>query len=594
MTNEHPFQVLFETLGRIPTASADVVNRRAFKVLSEILTVPVERAGRCILLRAPRAGHGKTHLLSRIQHKLGGSHEFVPLQSAFGCRIDAVSVTDDTLRRLVRPLPASGGLTVLDLLTRRLFSAALQPLVMSGEVPCQDREGAITGLRMRPIETFDFHHPNAVTARWASENFEVLGQRLSIELAQRCNLPVSGIAFWVNALFHFASSPLESSSRVRVLAEEVHNGSGVEMERLESLLALVSLLMRVVLIADDLEGFSTDETAALRLAAFLGTLRHSVERIDVILSLNQDIWENAFMPRLSGGLVDRLSEVIVDLDPLTEVEMEALLDSRVPGIGRRILERIEFNGSGIHARGLIQAAGLAWVKATAMDSVAPSVVAAVAQQVEIPPVSSFILSEPVLKVEAENPIEVDPVTDVPVSNFSSKETLVETNENSEDEVVDVTKSIQPTESFGDIDETLYVEPVTQLSTFTDEQPFAVGTSDDSPTHELPTDAPAFAEPHKPILTEASDAPQADSSSPTNIKEPAAEVVVVIDEQKIPVLSPIALDHATESSTIETYSLPDVNPQPSDAEESEPAVTADADRVDDLLRQFRERYGRGSL
>ena len=134
----------------------------------------------------------------------------------------------------------------------------------------------------------------------------------------------------------------------------------------------------------------------------------------------------------------------------------------------------------------------------------------------------------------------------------------------------------------------------QLSTFTDEQPFAVGTSDDSPTHELPTDAPAFAEPHKPILTEASDAPQADSSSPTNIKEPAAEVVVVIDEQKIPVLSPIALDHATESSTIETYSLPDVNPQPSDAEESEPAVTADADRVDDLLRQFRERYGRGSL
>jgi len=591
MTNEHPFQVLFETLGRIPTASADVVNRRAFKVLSEILTVQVERAGRCILLRAPRAGHGKTHLLSRIQHKLGGSHEFVPLQSAFGCRIDAVSVTDDTLRRLVRPLPASGGLTVLDLLTRRLFSAALQPLVMSGEVPCQDREGAITGLRMRPIETFDFHHPNAVTARWASENFEVLGQRLSIELAQRCNLPVSGIAFWVDALFQFASSPLESSSRVRVLAEEMHNASGVEMERLESLLALVSILMRVVLIADDLEGFSTDETAALRLAAFLGTLRHSVERIDVILSLNQDIWENAFMPRLSGGLVDRLSEVIVDLDPLTEVEMEALLDSRVPGIGRRILERIEFNGSGIHARGLIQAAGLAWVKATAMDSVAPS---AVAQQVVVPPVSSIILSEPVLRVEAENPIEVDSVVDVPISNFSLKEILVETNGNSEDEVVDVTTAIQPTESFGDIAATLDIKPVIQLSTFTDEQPYAVGTSGDSPAHELPTDAPAFAEPHKPILVEANDASQADSFSPTSIEEPAAEVGVAIEEQKIPVLSPIALDQATESSTIETYTPPDVDPQPSDAEESEPAVTADADRVDDLLRQFRERYGRGSL
>jgi len=199
-----------------------------------------------------------------------------------------------------------------------------------------------------------------------------------------------------------------------------------------------------------------------------------------------------------------------------------------------------------------------------------------------------------VKVEVVNPIEVDSVVDVPVSNFSSKETLVETNENSEDEVVDVTKSIQPTESFCDIAEILNVKPVTQLSTFTDEQPFAVGTSDDSPTHELPTDAPAFAGLHKPILTEAGDAPQADSSSPTNIKEPAADVVVVIDEQKIPVLSPIALDQATEASTIESYSPPDVNPQTSDAEESEPAVSADADRVDDLLRQFRERYGRGSL
>ena len=87
------------------------------------------------------------------------------------------------------------------------------------------------------------------------------------------------------------------------------------MERLEALLGLLTLLMRVVLVADDLEGFSTDETAALRLAAFLGSLRQSVERLDVILSLNQDIWQSAFVPRLSGGLADRLSEVVVELEP---------------------------------------------------------------------------------------------------------------------------------------------------------------------------------------------------------------------------------------------------------------------------------------
>jgi hypothetical protein len=333
--------------------------------------VATEKPGRCILLRAPRAGHGKTHLLSRIQHHLGASHEFIPLHAAFGCQIDAASVIDDAVRRLLRPLPASGGLCVLDLVTRRLFSAALQPLVSSGEVPCQDREAALNALRTRPVETFDFHHPNAVTAHWARENFEILGQRLSVELAQRCDLPVREVAFWVDALFRFAATPAENPGRLRSLSDAIHYGKpgeAVLMERLEALLGMLTQLMRVVLVADELEGFSTDESAALRLAAFLGSLRQSVERLDVILSLNQDIWENAFLPRLSGGLADRLSEVVVELEPLTEAEMVELLESRVPGLGPQVFSRIDQKQAGEHARGLIRAAGLAWLSATATDS----------------------------------------------------------------------------------------------------------------------------------------------------------------------------------------------------------------------------------
>lgn len=428
MANEHPFQTLFETLGRVPAAHAESVNRQAYEILSDILSVPVEKTGRCILFRAPRAGHGKTHLLSRIQHQLGSAYEFIPLHAAFGCRIDAATVTDDTLRRLVRQLPASGGLTILDLVTRRLFASSLQPLVGSGEVPCQDREGALTALRTRPIETFDFHHPNAVTAHWARENFEVLGQRLSHELAERGGLPVREVAFWVESLFRFASAPLENSNRVRLLIEGVHAGTGAEMERLEALLGLLTLLVRVVLVADDLEGFSTDETAALRLASFLGTLRQSVERVDVILSLNQDIWQSAFVPRLSGGLADRLSEVVVELEPLNEKEMAALLDSRVPGLGNRVLERIDVGAAGTHARGLIRAAGMAWLKATAMDST-PPVAAALATSAEQPvveqsiPVLAPVVAEPPVKIETPEPEPApapspEPVAESPASTFT--------------------------------------------------------------------------------------------------------------------------------------------------------------------------------
>lgn len=367
MPKEHPFQLLFETFGRVPAAHAESVNRDAYHILLEILAVPLDKSGRCILLRAPRAGHGKTHLLSLVQHQLGASHEFIPLRAAIGSRIDATTVIDDTLRRLLRQLPAAGGLCVLDLVTRRLFSAALQPLVNSGEVPSQDREGALTALRTQPVETFDFHHPNAITAHWARENFEMLGQRLSQELAQRCELPVREIAFWVHALFRFASAPLENPERVTALAECVHRGAYATNECLEALLGLLTLQTRVVLVADDLEGFSADESAALRLAAFLGSLRQSVDCLDVILSLNQDIWEGAFAPRLSGGLIDRLSEVVVELEPLKESEMVALLDSRVPGLGRTVLEHIDLTAAGTHARGIIRASAMAWLKVTAMD-----------------------------------------------------------------------------------------------------------------------------------------------------------------------------------------------------------------------------------
>ena len=370
MATEHPFQTLFESLGHLPQAHAEAVNRHAYEILHDILAVPVEKPGRCILLRAPRAGHGKTHLLSRIQHHLGASHEFIPLRAAFGCQIDATTVIDDALRHLLQPLPAATGLCLLDLVVRRLFALALQPLVGTGEVPCQDPEVALDGLRTRPVEIFDFHHPGAVTAQWARDNFAVIGPRFSVELARRCGLPLREVEFWVTSWFNFVVTPPANCLRHRVLAEAVHAGNpgpGVLMERLEAMLGMLSLLLRVVLVADNLDGFAADETAALKLAAFIGSLRQSVERLDVILSLNQDIWQSAFVPRLSGGLADRLSEVVVELKPLTEDEMIALLESRVPGLGPQVLARVDRAAAGTHARGLIRAAAVAWLRASATD-----------------------------------------------------------------------------------------------------------------------------------------------------------------------------------------------------------------------------------
>ncbi len=393
---DHPFQRWFESLGQIPQAHAELVNRDACNELMRALYGPVEKPGRCILLRAPRAGHGKSHLLTRVQHGLSNSHEFIPIQAGYHCRVDASSLLDDTIRRLSRPLPAAGGLCVLDLIVRRIFAYSLQPLVASGEVPCQDRESALAALRTRPIETFDFHHPNAVTAHWAAENFYALSQRLSHEIAARCHMPLGMVAFWVSALFQFANTSLADSSRFDDLTKNIHaakSGDASEMDRVQALLSMTCLVTRVVLVADDVEAFSTDENAAMRFAAFLGSLRQAVPQLEVILSVNQDIWESAFLPRLSGGLADRLSEIVIELKPLSEEEIIALLESRAPGLGAVVLPHIDLKQSGTHARGLLQAAGVAW--ALARSQLHAPVQAEVEPEPEAPPVFLEETSQPV-------------------------------------------------------------------------------------------------------------------------------------------------------------------------------------------------------
>lgn len=598
MASDHPFQMLFETLGRLPIAHAESVNRQAYEILYDILSVPVEKPGRCILLRAPRAGHGKTHLLSRIQHHLGSSHEFIPLHAAFGCQIDAATVIDDSLRRLLRPLPASGGLCVLDLVTRRLFASALQPLVGSGEVPCQDREGALTALRTRPIETFDFHHPNAVTAHWARENFEVLGQRLSVELSQRCGLPAREVAFWVDALFRFAATPVENPIRLRVLAEVVHAGNpndGVLMERLEALLGMLTLLMRVVLVADDLEGFSTDESAALRLAAFLGELRQSVERLDVVLSLNQDIWQNAFVPRLSGGLADRLSEVVVELNPLTEEEMVALLESRVPGLGARVLSKVDRDSAGTHARGLIRAAGVAWLRASAMDSQQVPAVP-LPEPPSLPEAPPLMIAEPAV-VPAASP-EFPAVLAAPEPEV----TVVEPPPMSIPVEIPPAKEAAPPvpEPERTPDPTLAIAFLAASA-----KPSDVSESWPAPDFEA---APETSVP--PAAAEFADIParvfspvqESSYGSPAAAFEPAPEVEAFVVAPKPEFTAavveepvPAGIEAAPEPHSA-FQPVPEISSAPAFqavAEPEKPSVP-DTDRVDDLLRQFRERYGRGSM
>jgi hypothetical protein len=352
MVEQLTIQPLFDAFGHAAAPHAAGVNAAATARLERLLKSPVEAPGRGILLRAPRAGFGKTHLISFVQQRLGTTHEFLPLHPHDGLKIDAAGAIEAALRRLTRTLPAGGGLTALDLQARRLFSIALQPLVSSGEVPCQDREAALSALRQRPVETFDFHHSQAVTAHWTKENFEVLGPRLALELSRRTGTSLNESSFWLASLFRFAVATPEHPGRTGMIIQSAISDAGVE--RYAAFLALLALIGRVVVVADDLEGMHAEPAAALRFASFLAAIRQDAPRADVLVSINDDIWESAFAKALSGGLQDRIGELEIRLEPLDEAALAALLEARAPGRGASLMPQLGLSGGDFYARRVLR------------------------------------------------------------------------------------------------------------------------------------------------------------------------------------------------------------------------------------------------
>ena len=143
MSVPDPFSRRFEVFGRDPQDLVISINQPARDLLKAYLREGSQGEGRVILLQAPRAGYGKTTLLQSIATDLGESHRFVRIQLTNGRTTDAAHVLEYVLQSLCEVVSESATLTKLDLLAREVLALGLEPLVASGEVPCQDRESAL-------------------------------------------------------------------------------------------------------------------------------------------------------------------------------------------------------------------------------------------------------------------------------------------------------------------------------------------------------------------------------------------------------------------------------------------------------------------
>ncbi|MDB4369613.1 hypothetical protein N9Z19_02200, partial [Akkermansiaceae bacterium] len=255
----NPFGSTFESFGVPRGPLVEAVHQDQFKTLSGLLD---SGEGQLISLRAPRAGFGKTMLLSRLRQARQAQALFVPVHLSDGRRVEGEFILEEILTQMSEVLPAGGGLTRLDLHTRKLFAQGLMPMVYSGEVPCQDREGAIGSLRDRPTEAFDFHHEGAAIAQWSREQFGLLGPRLSSVLSKSSGASGRDIGYWIDLFFNYAIRPPSDVSRTADLMDSVfgdrsrfHSGAGF-LEGLGSFLNLITLVEPVILILDEVDGLS--------------------------------------------------------------------------------------------------------------------------------------------------------------------------------------------------------------------------------------------------------------------------------------------------------------------------------------------------
>ena len=370
MSVSDPFSRRFEVFGRDPQDLVISINQSARDLLKAYLHEGSQGEGRGILLQAPRAGYGKTTLLQSIAADLGESHRFVRIQLTNGRTTDAAHVLEYVLQSLCEVVSESSTLTQLDLLAREVLALGLEPLVESGEVPCQDRESALESLRDNPAQTFDFHYDGAVTAHWTKTNFEVLGPRLAAELARISGASLREASYWVELLFRFATTPPDNVERARLLFETIfrndlqNQSSSTAEERLHGLLSLMSTVVCPVLIVDDTEGLSTSPQDALALASFLSNISQSCPRAIAILSVNDDIWASSFLPNLPGGLADRLLAYRITLEALTAEEVEAIISARAGERAAEVFGKIDWSSSGdpLYPRRIVELASSAWAK----------------------------------------------------------------------------------------------------------------------------------------------------------------------------------------------------------------------------------------
>lgn len=313
----------------VPGLNADILQQLTGTIDERQSTTGRAAGQPLLLLTAPRAGYGKTHLLGRLATAAGGQVVLVPLAFRLEDEIGIAAVAVRGLESMARADAAREGWTKLREACAGVCAALVRRLIESGTLPCANVEQAMRVLKGDPVEVFDAEGSARLIGDWVRKHDAQLRKPMTEQAMKRVPAIPGALESWVDAMLnHALDGGMSKMAVLRMLAADESNEGPVTWLR------LLGLWRPVVLLVDHLDAYYRNPEAGLRIASLLLDMSE-MDGVHVVLSLNQDVWQATFGHHLPSAMEDRLTASQMLLRGIGENEAATLLRLRLQNAGVR-------------------------------------------------------------------------------------------------------------------------------------------------------------------------------------------------------------------------------------------------------------------
>lgn len=333
-----------EDMCRTPWQVENTVESLQSDLLDEILdTLEGQRGAPLMLLMAPRAGYGKTHLLGRIVEQVDKQAAIVPISFRSRDALSLAMVSRRGIDALLESDLEAPGWNRLREASAQVVMLLVRQLIEQGKLSCANPSQALEVLKGPARAIFDSQGQARRIGEWLAAYHDGFSSSLAAMAAQQLPLSVEHLHGWMTALLR------QSLEGGLAGVAEMQDLCSVDQEvGCPAWLSLLGLWKPVVILVDHLDGFYQNPDAGVKIATLMIDLVDN-HKMHVVLSVNQDIWQGTFGDHLPGALEDRLTATQVLLRALSESDATALLKRRLERTGLSKTERQDFERF-IHVR----------------------------------------------------------------------------------------------------------------------------------------------------------------------------------------------------------------------------------------------------